>query len=81
MPITVVEYRAGFRGLIPEIFGRDAERVRESFAVGVENDKGKIKWTIVAPKRIDDSRNVAIYELSALPSGFLHVTTKAPDAK
>jgi hypothetical protein len=49
-----------------------------NLAVGVEGDKGKLKWTVVAPKRIDDSRNVAIFELTTLPSGYLHVTTKAP---
>ncbi len=48
-----------------------------NLAVGVEDDKGKVKWTIVAPKRIDDARNVAVFELPTLPSGWLHVTTKA----
>lgn len=52
-----------------------------NLAIGVEGDKGKIKWTIVEPKRIDDARNVAIFELATLPSGWLHVTTKAPTAK
>jgi hypothetical protein len=47
-----------------------------NLATGVEDDKGKIKWTIVAPTRIDDARNVAIFELHTLPSGWLHVTTK-----
>jgi hypothetical protein len=48
-----------------------------NLAIGVEDDKGRVKWTIVAAKRIDDSRNVAIFELGTLPSGWLHVTTKA----
>jgi hypothetical protein len=48
-----------------------------NLAIGVE-DKGKYKWTIVAPKRVDDARNVAVFELTTLPSGLLHVTTKAP---
>jgi hypothetical protein len=47
-----------------------------NLAVGVEDDKGKIKWTISAPARVDDSRSVAIFELATLPSGWLHVTTK-----
>jgi len=47
-----------------------------NLAIGVEDDKGKIKWTIVAPTRTDDSRNMAIFELATLPSGWLHVTTK-----
>jgi hypothetical protein len=48
-----------------------------NLAIGVEDDKGKVKWTIVAAKRTDDSRHVAVFELSTLPSGWLHVTTKA----
>jgi hypothetical protein len=48
-----------------------------NLAIGVEDDKGKVKWTIVAAKRADDSRHVAVFELSTLPSGWLHVTTKA----
>lgn len=51
-----------------------------NLAIGVE-DGAKVKWTIVAPKRIDDARNVAIFELDTLPSAWLHVTTKAPTAK
>lgn len=49
-----------------------------NLAVGVEDDKGKVTWTIVAAKRTDDVRHVAVFELSTLPSGWLHVTTKAP---
>lgn len=56
-------------------------RKEANLAIGVEDEKGKVKWTIVAPKRIDDVRNVAVYELTALPSAWLHVTTKAPTAK
>jgi hypothetical protein len=48
-----------------------------NLAVATEDDKGKLKWTIVAPKRIDDARNVAVFELTTLPGSFLHVTTKA----
>ena len=48
-----------------------------NLAVGVEDDKGKVKWTIVAAKRFDDSRNVAVFELPTLPSGWLHLTSKA----
>lgn len=51
-----------------------------NLAIGVEDDKGKVKWTVVAPKRIDDARNVAVFELTTLPSGWVHVTTKAPTA-
>ena len=47
-----------------------------NLAVGVEDEKGRVKWTIVAPKRIDDSRNVAVFELTTLPTGWVHVTTK-----
>ena len=47
-----------------------------NLAVGVEDDKGRVKWTIIAPKRVDDSRNVAVFELTTLPSGWVHVTTK-----
>jgi hypothetical protein len=49
-----------------------------NLAVGVADAKGRVKWTVVAPKRIDDARNMAIFELTALPSGWLHVTTKPP---
>jgi hypothetical protein len=49
-----------------------------NLAVGVEDDKGKIKWTVVAAKSVDEGRKVAIFELPTLPSGFLHLTTKAP---
>lgn len=49
-----------------------------NLAIGVEDDKGKIKWTIVAPKSVDEGRKVAVFELTTLPSGFVHVTTKAP---
>ena len=38
-----------------------------NLAIGVEDDKGKIKWTIVAPKSVDDARHVAIFELTTLP--------------
>src|SRR5262249_30745016 len=48
-----------------------------SLAIGTEDDKGKLTWKIVASKRFDDSRNVAIFELGTLPSGWLHATTKA----
>lgn len=48
-----------------------------NLAIGVEDEKGRVKWTIVAPKRIDDARNVAIFELPSLPSAWIHVTTKA----
>jgi hypothetical protein len=51
-----------------------------NLAIGVEDDKGKLKWTIVAPKRIDDARNMAVFQLETLPSGFLHVTSKPPTA-
>jgi hypothetical protein len=51
-----------------------------NLAIGTEDDKGKVKWTIVAPKRVDDARNVAIFELPTLHTGWLHVTTKAPSA-
>lgn len=51
-----------------------------NLALGLEDDKGKVKWTVVAPKRIDDARNVAIFELPMLHTGWLHVTTKAPTA-
>jgi hypothetical protein len=49
-----------------------------NLAVGVEDEKGKVKWTIVAAKSVDEGRKVAIFELPTLPSGFLHLTTKAP---
>jgi hypothetical protein len=49
-----------------------------NLAIGVADDKGKVTWTIVAPKRIDDARNVAIFELGTLPFAWLHVTTKPP---
>jgi hypothetical protein len=48
-----------------------------NLAIGVEDDKGKVKWTIVAAKRTDDSRHVAVFELPTLQSGWVHVTTKA----
>jgi hypothetical protein len=51
-----------------------------NLAIGIEDDKGKIKWTIVAPKRIDDARNMAVFQLDTLPSAFLHVTSKPPTA-
>ncbi|MFT3773746.1 MAG: hypothetical protein QM820_50885 [Minicystis sp.] len=51
-----------------------------NLAIGIEDEKGRVKWTVVAPKRIDDVRNVAIFELGTLPSGWLHVTAKAPTA-
>jgi hypothetical protein len=47
-----------------------------NLAIGVEDDKGKVKWTVVAPKHVDDSRNVAVFELTTLPSGWVHLTTK-----
>jgi hypothetical protein len=49
-----------------------------NLAIGTEDEKGKVKWTIVAPKRIDDARNVAVFELGTLASAWYHVTTKAP---
>jgi hypothetical protein len=51
-----------------------------NLAIGAEDANGKLKWTVVAPTRIDDSRNVAVFELATLPSGWVHVTTK-PAAK
>ena len=64
-PPFVIELPAGAR--------KDA-----NLAVGVEDDKGKVKWSVVAPKRVDDARKVAIFELAALPSAWLHITTKPP---
>ena len=52
-------------------------RKEVNLAIGVDDGKGKVKWTIVAPKSVDDSRKVAIFELTTLPSGWLHATTKA----
>jgi hypothetical protein len=51
-----------------------------NLAIGADDGSGKPKWTVVAPKRIDDARNVAVFELTTLPSGWIHVTTKAPGA-
>lgn len=48
------------------------------------DDKGreKIKWQVIAPKRIDDVGGIAHFELLELTDSFLHVTTKPPtDAK
>jgi hypothetical protein len=44
------------------------------------DDKGreKIKWEIIAPKRIDDVSNTAYFEITALGDVILHVTNKAP---
>lgn len=53
-----------------------ANKKNVNLAIGVEDDKAKVKWTIVAPKRIDESRNVAVFELTTLASGWMHVTTK-----
>jgi hypothetical protein len=47
------------------------------------DDKGreKIKWTVVAPTRIDDATNTAFFDLPSLGADtVLHVTTKAPSA-
>ena len=52
-----------------------------NLAIGAEDDKGTVKWTIVAPKRIDDARGMAVFHLDTLPSGFLHVTTKPAGGK
>jgi hypothetical protein len=49
-----------------------------NLAIGVEDEKGKVTWHVVAPKRIDDVRNVAVFELTKLPSAWIHVTTKKP---
>jgi hypothetical protein len=49
-----------------------------NLAIGVDDDKGRVKWTVVAPKRIDDARNVAVFELTTLPPAWFHVTAKAP---
>jgi hypothetical protein len=66
----------------PFVFEMPAGAKKDAnLAIGVEDDKGKVKWTIVAPKRIDDARNVAVFELGTLHSGWMHVTTKKPDAK
>ncbi len=48
-----------------------------NLAIGTD-DKGKIKWTIIAPKRIDDALGMAIFELTTLPAAAFHVTTKPP---
>ena len=44
------------------------------------DDKGKekLKWTVIAPKRIDDLTGIAYFELTELGDFFLHITTKAP---
>lgn len=47
-----------------------------NLAIGVDNDKGKVKWMIVAPKQIYDSGKIAMFELSTLPAGWIHLTTK-----
>jgi hypothetical protein len=56
---------------LPAAKGKDV-----NLAIGAEDDKGKIKWSIVAPSSKDEGRNVAIFELATLPSAWLHVTTK-----
>jgi hypothetical protein len=53
-----------------------------NLAIGVEDDKGKVTWTVRAPSRIDDAQNLAYFELTALPAAWVHVTSKpAPDKK
>src|SRR5262245_59521292 len=44
------------------------------------DDKGreKVKWTVIAPKRIDDLTGMAYFELTELGDLFLHVTAKPP---
>ena len=39
--------------------------------------KETVAWKVVAPKRIDDVTDTAVFELSELPDAYLHVTTKA----
>lgn len=47
------------------------------------DDKGheKLKWTVIAPKRIDDATGIAYFELTELSDYFLHITTKPPTEK
>jgi hypothetical protein len=47
-----------------------------NLAIGADDGKGKLKWTVVAPKRYDDDRKVLVFELTTLPAGFIHVTSK-----
>ena len=44
------------------------------------NGREKIKWSIIAPTKIDDVSNLAYFELQALGNLYIHVTTKAPAA-
>lgn len=45
-----------------------------------EGGREKVTWRVIAPKRIDDVTNTAIFELTTLGDFYLHVTTKKPDA-
>jgi hypothetical protein len=57
-----------------------------NLAIGelVTDEKGnqKLKWTVIAPKSIDDATNIAFFELPSLGADtLLHVTTRAPTDK
>jgi hypothetical protein len=53
-----------------------------NLAIGsIETDasgREKIKWQVIAPKRVDEGTGVAYFELTDLKDAYLHVTSKAP---
>ena len=56
-------------------------RKTTNLAVGVEDEHGKVTWTIVAPTRMDEARGTAHFELPTLPAGWLHTTSRAATNK
>jgi hypothetical protein len=56
-------------------------RKTTNLAVGVEDEHGKVAWTIVAPTQIDEARGIAHFELTTLPAGWLHATSRAATNK
>lgn len=81
-PVTVPSNNGTpFELVLPSGSKKDANLAIGSIEV---DDKGreKIKWQVIAPKRIDDAAGLAYFELPALTDSFLHITTKpATDAK
>lgn len=55
-----------------------------NLAIGsIETDdsgREKIKWQVIAPKRVDEGMGVAYFELPELKDAYMHVTSKAPTA-
>jgi hypothetical protein len=77
MPSNILTEGPPFELIMPAGTKKDANLAIGTIEV---DDKGteKIKWQIIAPKRIDDAAGLAYFDLNGFSDTILHVTAKPP---